>query len=78
MAISVCIFAARCFSASHMPVKNCEPAQTSTGKLKTPSGGASMRCLHDTRSICATPKIYPRPRGSGARRYSIDTTFGGG
>ena len=43
IAISVCMLAARCLSASHMPVKNCEPDQTITGRLSTPSSAQTMR-----------------------------------
>ena len=43
IAISVCMLAARCFSASHMPVKNCDPAQTNTGRLSTPKSAHTIR-----------------------------------
>ena len=43
IAIRVCMLAARCFSASHMPVKNCEPDQSKTGRLSTPSSAQTMR-----------------------------------
>ena len=43
IAISVCMLAERCFSASHMPVKNWDPAQISTGKLSTPRSAQTIR-----------------------------------
>ena len=42
MAISVCMLAERCFSASHMPMKNCDPDQTSTGRLSTPRSAQTI------------------------------------
>ncbi len=33
VAMSVCMFAERCFSAAHAPVKNCDPDHSSTARV---------------------------------------------